>query len=84
MAKNQIVVVASQSCRERALIQCHIDLVHQLTDICYGLLEIVGKSRHVGIFRVHLTNKYFNIDPRSTFHHVKTLRKLGLITIQVL
>lgn len=77
------MLVGTQSCREKSLVPEYLDPGSQLTDWKYGLLEIVGKSRTNGIFRANITNKYFNNDPRSTFHYVKVLRTMGLVNVQV-
>ena len=78
-----IVLVGSQSCRERSLIGSHLDPSLLPSDIRYSLLEIVGISRTHGIFRTNITNKYLAIDARSTFHHVKLLVKLELLEVKV-
>lgn len=80
---NFIVLVGSQSCRERSLIGSHLDPSLLPSDIRYSLLEIVGISRTHGIFRTNITNKYLSIDARSTFHHVKLLVKLELLEVKV-
>jgi hypothetical protein len=82
--ERRVVIVGSQSCRERSLISPHVNPSHvQLGDWRYGLMEIVGKSRRNGIFRNHLTKTYLKIDARSTFHHVKILQEMGVVNIKV-
>lgn len=78
-----IVLVGSPSCRKRSLIPSHIDPSLSLSPIKYCILEVIGQSRYHGMYRSNLTNKYMNIDPRSTFHFVKVLAQFGLINIKV-
>ena len=70
--------------REKALIAPDTDpSLSDLSDLQYSLLEVIGSSRHYGIFRTNITKKFLKIDARSTFHHVKILEKAGLIIVKV-
>ena len=80
---NSLVLVASQELRERALSPVTQSPAIDINDLQYGLIEVVGCSRHFGISRPLMTSKYLKIDARSVYHHTKTLRKLGLIVVRV-
>ncbi|XP_019849713.1 PREDICTED: general transcription factor 3C polypeptide 1-like isoform X1 [Amphimedon queenslandica] len=82
--KDSIVLVGSQTCRERSLFPSHLDPSLVPSDIKYSLLEIVGISRSRGIFRTSITKNYLGIDPRSTFHFVKVLTKMDLVDVKVM
>ena len=81
---HSLVLVASQELRERALTPLTQSPSVDIPDVQYGLLEVVGCSRHHGAYRPYITTKYLKIDARSVYHHSKTLRKLGLITLKVM
>ena len=78
-----LLLVGCQELRERALFPVDKAPTFEISDIQYCLLEVVGRARHCGILRTTLTNKYLKIDARSTFHHVKTLKKAGLLSVKV-
>ena len=70
--------------RVKALIPPDVDpSLSDFSDPQYCLLELIGKSRHYGIFRVNVTKQFLKIDARSTFHHVKILQQAGLIVLKV-
>ena len=75
--------MASQELRERVLTPIGADPCLEISDIQYGLLEVVGCARHHGISRPFVTSKYLKVDARSTFFYVKQLAKKGLITVKV-
>ena len=78
-----LVMVASQEVREGALIPAEVDPCVDISEVQYCVMEVVGCARHYGVHRGFFTNKYLKIDARSTFHHVKILAALKLITIKV-
>lgn len=79
-----MVIVGSQDFREHALFLNHVaSSALELSDIQFCLLESLGMCRHNGIFRANVTNKYLRIDPRSTFHHVRVLRRAELAVVKV-
>ena len=80
---SSLVLVATQEVREGALIPANVDPCIYLSDVQYCILEVVGCARQYGIYRTFLTNQYLKIDARSTFHHVKMLAAMNLITIKV-
>ena len=75
-------MVATQEVRVKALGLPSMDPLYSINDVQYCALEIVGRTRHEGILRSHLTNKYLKIDPRSTFHHVGVLQSIGAVVIK--
>lgn len=82
--RDSLLLVGSQQMREKALVAPDTDpSLSDLSDLQYSLLEVIGSSRHYGIFRTNVTKKFLKIDARSTFHHVKTLEKAGLIVVKV-
>ena len=81
---DNLVLVASQELREKSLTPPDQDSpLYLLADIQYAILEVVGASRHHGLPRPFLTTDYLKIDVRSVFHHVKTLRLSGYLTVKV-
>lgn len=80
---NSLVLVASQELRERALVPLAGSPSGEINDVQYGLLEVVGCSRHCGSSRPYISSKYLKIDARSAYHHSRELRKLGLIILKV-
>ena len=82
--EGRVVLVGSPELRAHALIPADaVPCLSRLSDVQYCVLEVIGEARRHGIFRTLLTNKYLKNDPRSTFHHVKVLKKFGLITTKV-
>lgn len=80
---DSLVLVASQELRERALSPPTQIPPMDISDIQYGLLEVIGCSRHYGVSRPDITTNYLKIDARSVYHHNKSLRKLGLVVVKV-
>lgn len=78
-----LVMVASQELREKALLGLECDPHITLTDIQYCLLEHVGQARYNGRVQKSIGSSFFKMDARSTFHHLKRLRKRHLVTMQV-
>lgn len=76
-------MVASQELREKALLGLECDPHITLTDIQYCLLEHVGQARYNGRVQKTIGSSFFKMDARSTFHHLKRLRKRHLVTMQV-
>ena len=82
--EGRVVLVGSPEMRARALIPPDtVPCLSRLSDVQYCVLEVIGEARQHGIFRSLLTNKYLKNDPRSTFHHVKILKKFGLVKTKV-
>ena len=77
------VLVASQEVRERILLREDSCTHRDMSLVQYCILEVVGASRHHGILRNDLTKKILKIDPRSTFHHCRTLEGFGLLKVTV-
>ena len=80
--EDQLVMVAIQEVRVKALSSPSMDPMYSINDVQYCALEAVGKARDKGILRTHLTNKYLKIDPRSTYHHVGVLQSNGTVIIK--
>lgn len=76
-------MVASQELREKAVIGLECDPNISLTDIQYCLLEHVGQARYHGRMQKTIGSSFFKIESRTTFHHLKALRKAHLVTMQV-
>lgn len=76
-------MVASQELREKSLFGLECDPNISLTDIQYCLLEHVGQARYHGRMQKTIGSSFFKIESRSTFHHLKRLRKARLVTMQV-
>lgn len=76
-------MVASQELREKALLGLECDPHVTLTDIQYCLLEHVGQARYNGRVQKTIGSSFFKMDSRSTFHHLKRLRKRHLVSMQV-
>lgn len=76
-------MVASQELREKALLGLECDPNLPLTDIQYCLLEHVGQARYCGRIQKTIGSSFFKIESRTTFHHLKRLRKARLVTMQV-
>ena len=77
------MMVAIQEVRVKALSVPSMNPMYSINDVQYCALEAVGRAREKGILRIHLTNKFLKIDPRSTYHHVGILQSIGAITIKV-
>lgn len=80
---DSLVLVASQELRETALSPTNMDTPPScLSDMEYSILEVVGAARHAGVPRPFFS-LYLQVDPRSGFHYVKILSRIGFVTIQV-
>lgn len=81
--KEHLVLVASQELREASLAPLSQDAPPScLVDAQYSILEVVGAARHQGVPRPFFAS-YLKFDNRSVFHHTKTLRTYGFLTIHV-
>ena len=76
-------MVASQELREKALFGVNRDPNMSLVDIQYCLLEHIAQSRYNGRLQHVVGSNYLKLESKTIFHHLKRLRKLHLITIQV-
>ena len=76
-------MVASQELREKALLGLDCDPNILLSDMQYCLLEHVGQARYSGRMQKTIGSNFLKIDSRTMFHHLKTLRKVRLVTMQV-
>ena len=79
-----VVLVASQEIRERVLFREDKTHYRDMSLVQYCILEVVGAARHYGILRNDLTKQFLKIDPRSTFHHCRTLENFGLLKVTVI
>lgn len=78
-----LVLVASQELRNTWLTPADQDSpLEEYSDIQYGVLELAGACRHLGVPRPFITT-YQQKDARSTFHNVKVLRLAGFVNVQV-
>ena len=75
--------MAVQEIRAKALFNPTTDPLYSINEVQYCLLELVGRSREKGILRTDITNKFFKIDARSTFHHVAVLSAANNLIVKV-
>ena len=73
-------IVGSQDLRRRALFSIETPCDINMTDLRFIFLAIIGRGRHHGFYQVDF--KHYSMDARSTFHHIKILLTLGLVTKQ--
>ena len=78
-----LVMVASQEVREKAILGLDCDPNVPLSDIQYCLLEHIGQARYNGRMQKYISSNFFKVESRTTFHHLKILRKAHLVTMQV-
>ena len=78
-----LVLVASQELRNKAIFGLNFDPHVFLSDVQYCLLEYVGQARYKGRMQRSMSTSYMNIESKSTFHHLKGLKTMGLISMQV-
>lgn len=78
----KLVIVASQTLRERALIEDNINPNLQLPLTHYCVLERIGRSRRIGEITIKKTSG-IKEDPKSLFYIRKGLQEHGLIRKQV-
>lgn len=79
---DNLVIVAVQEYRRRLLYgQCNPPLIEEMVPLRYIMLEIIAKVRWAGFMQVDF-HKIYGLDPRTSFHHIKVLLKLHLITKQ--
>ena len=76
-------MVACQELREKTLLGVDIDPNVPIVDLQYCLLEHIGQARYNGRMQRTIASQYMKIDSKTVFHHLKKLRKLRLITMQV-
>ena len=76
-------IIAVQDYRRRLLFGSNNPpIIEEVTPVRYITLEIIGKGRWEGFMQADF-QKYYGIDPRTSFHHIKVLVKLHLVTKQV-
>lgn len=76
-------VVASQEARQRILYgPTYPPVIEDISPARYIILEFIGKTRWVGFVQANFQKNY-GMDARSSFHHVKFLLRLHMITKQV-
>ncbi|XP_076636938.1 general transcription factor 3C polypeptide 1 [Colletes latitarsis] len=81
---NKLVIVASQSARNYALMGVEVSPTLELNVIQYCFLERVGRSRYHGeITQGKLSLNALKEDPKSLFYHRKLLLRHKLITKQI-
>ncbi|KAK2581360.1 hypothetical protein KPH14_008126 [Odynerus spinipes] len=80
----RLVIVASQSAREHALIGDNVCPTLELSIMHYCFLERVGRSRYQGeVTQGKLSLSLLKEDPRTLFYHRKFLLRYKLITKQM-
>ncbi|XP_022784579.1 general transcription factor 3C polypeptide 1-like [Stylophora pistillata] len=77
-----LVMVASQDVREKAIFGLDCDPYLSLSDIQFCLLEHIGQARYSGRMQKSISSNFFKVESRTTFHHLKLLRKAHLVTMQ--
>jgi len=76
-------MVASQACRQRTLFGTNYPpIIEEVTAPRFIVLEIIGKTRWLGFMQADF-QRLFGMDARTSFHHIKVLMQLHLITKQV-
>lgn len=78
-----LVLVASQELRNRSLLGPDSDPHVIVFDVPYCILEHLGQARYKGRLQSLLSTKYLELDAKCTFHYLKGLVSLGVITRQV-
>ncbi|NXU57322.1 TF3C1 factor, partial [Turnix velox] len=78
----QLVIVASQDQRYRALIGWEGDPDLKLPDFSYCILERLGRARWQGELQRDLHSGAFKVDAGKIHYHRRVLDKNGLITMQ--
>ena len=76
-------MVASQELREKALFGVNRDPNISIVDIQYCLLEHIAQARYNGRLQNAIGSNYVKIESKTIYHHLKRLKQLCLITIQV-
>ncbi|XP_076662843.1 general transcription factor 3C polypeptide 1 isoform X1 [Andrena cerasifolii] len=80
----KLVIVASQSARNHALIGDEVSPTVELNAMQYCFLERVGRSRYHGeVTQGKLSLNALKEDPKSLFYHRKLLLRYKLITKQI-
>lgn len=75
-------MVASQEMRSKVLLPDNVDPNVILSDVEYCILEHVAQARNKGRLQ-RCINIFLKIDSRTTFHFLKKMGKIGLVTKQV-
>ena len=78
----KLVIVASQTLREKSLIPDHVNPIIQFTLTHYCLLERIGRSRRIGEVTIKKSSK-IKEDAKALFYIRKGLQDHGLIKKQV-
>ena len=78
--KEKLYVVGSIELRSSALLGDETAQNLTLTDYRYIFLELIGKTRDSGLIQADFCN--YSMDPRSSFHYIKMLISMGLVTKQ--
>ena len=78
---NAVFIVATKELRRRVLFGDGNPPDLKVTPTRYTILEIIGKTRERGFLQKDFRD--FSMDPRTSFHHVKVLINMGLVTKQV-
>ncbi|XP_026121047.1 general transcription factor 3C polypeptide 1 [Carassius auratus] len=78
----RLVLVASQEQRYRALIGAEGNPELKLPDLCYCILERLGRARWQGELQRDLHTRIFRMDAGKMHYLRRKLDKVGLITLQ--
>ena len=78
--QENLYIVGSISLRNSALFGDETPHNLVMTDYRYIFLELIGKTRHNGLMQADFCK--YSMDPRSSFHYIKTLIEMGLVTKQ--
>eukprot|EP00111_Clytia_hemisphaerica_P023811 TCONS_00070164-protein len=79
---DELHLVASQGCRQRILFgNNYPPIIEEVTAPRFIILEIIGRSRWEGFMQADF-QRLFGMDSRTSFHHVKVLIQLHLMTKQ--
>ena len=78
--EDKLYIVGSIDLRQSALFGDENPQNFRLSDFRYIFLELIGKTRENGLRQCDFCN--YSMDPRSSFHFIKALLDLGLVTKQ--
>ena len=78
--QEKLYIVGSIELRNSALLGDETAQNLILTDYRYIFLELIGKTRDSGLIQADFCD--YSMDPRSSFHYIKMLISMGLVTKQ--
>ena len=78
--KENLYIVGSIGLRNSALFGDETPQNLVMTDYRYIFLELIGKTKQSGLMQIDFCK--YSMDPRSSFHYIKMLIGMGLVTKQ--